>query len=143
MARASEQNIDKGISFPFRFGSSGGVKTSKLTHYDYSRIKESLHQIVLTFQKERIMNAEWGSTLRDNLFDIVGDETSMALMQHEMSKAIEKHEPRVLINDLKVFTVSDSDSTIMIEANVHIIKFVKDVDMQFGVTLPAELIGGM
>jgi hypothetical protein len=31
----------------------------------------------------------------------------------------------------------------MIEADIHIIKFVKDVNMIFEITLPAELIGGM
>ena len=141
--RDLDKNIDKGISFPFRFGSSGGVVKSKLTHSDFSRIRESLHQIILTFVKERRMRTEFGSTVNQYIFEITGDETSMAMMSHEMKKAIDKHEPRVIVNSVKVTTLDEDEALVQIELDIHIIKFVKDVNMTLEVNLPAELIGGI
>lgn len=143
MANANEQHIDKGISFPFRFGSSGGVRESKLTHTDYSRIIESIEQIIFTFKKERVMLAKAGSTLREYVFELDGDETTMSLMQHEMTKAIEEQEPRVLVNSVKVQVLDSDEGSIMVFLDLHIIQFVKDVELQLETTLPSELIGGI
>lgn len=143
MTNAREQHIYKGISFPFRFGSNGGVVTSKLNHYDTSRIKESIHQIVLTFLGERVMLPNFGSNLNDYVFEIAGDETSLALLQHEMKKAIELNDDRVVVNSLKVFNVDEDGGTVIIEADIHIVKFVKNVQMNFEINLPAQLLGGV
>lgn len=143
MTNAKERNIFKGISFPFRFGSSGGVATSELTHGDFSRIKESIHQIMMTFISERVMRGSFGSNTRDFLFEVQGDDTSVALLQHEIKKAIESNEDRVIVNSLRVYTGETAEGTIIIDADIHIIKFVKDVDFRFNVDLPSDSIGGM
>jgi uncharacterized protein len=130
----NSNNIYKGISFPFRFNSQGRVEKSELTHDDFSRIKESIIQILFTFKMERIMLTDFGST-RGAIFDPLDDMTDRALLKHEIQQAIEKYEDRVDVNNVEVYTDESKEGTLIVVLDLHIVKFVKDVSL----TLPMDL----
>lgn len=119
----------KGISFPFRFGSSGGVAKSILTHSDFSRIKESITQILFTYQNERVMNNLFGSP-RQYVFENLDDVTERALFRHEIVKAIETYEDRVEVIECRLYPDPTKEGTLIVSLDLHIIKFVKDVTLQ-------------
>jgi phage baseplate assembly protein W len=127
-------NVYKGISFPFRFNSQGRVERSQLTPSDFSRIRESIAQILLTFKNERIMNGEFGS-IRGAIFDPIEDITDVAILQSEVQTAIEENEDRVIVNDVRVYTEPGDTGKIVVDIDVHIIKFMKDAEL----TVPLEL----
>lgn len=128
-------NLYKGISFPFRFNSSGGVATSELSHTDFSRIEESIYQILFTEMKERIFKTEFGTKLKRQVFEVDGDITQIAILRHEIEKAIDTFEERVAVNDIRIYTVDEEEGKLFIELDVHIIKFMKDVTLQLSYNL--------
>lgn len=132
----NKDNIYKGISFPFRFNAHGRVEKSKLTHDDFSRISESITQIIFTFRMERIMNNEFGMT-RNAIFMVIDDITDQAILKHDITQAIELHEPRVLINDCTIYADPEKEGTLIVELDLHVIKFVKDISLQ----IPFEVNG--
>jgi len=73
-----------GISFPFRFDGRGGVATSTTSITDFSHIKESIMQIILTQVGERRMEPDFGSEVRDHLFTMVDDETDIAILKFKI-----------------------------------------------------------
>jgi phage baseplate assembly protein W len=124
----------KGISFPFRFNSRGGVQTSTLTPHDFSRIYESITQIVMTLKKERVMRVEFGTNAEYSIFESLEDATEVGILRHEVMKAIEEQEDRVRINDCLVSLVDEDDSKkVILTLDVHIIKFMRNeaVQIQF------------
>ncbi len=87
-----------GISFPFRVGNRGVVMTST-TIQDVSHIKESISQILLTGLGERVHQPEFGSDLASYVFFPV-DEGMYGLIDYEIRRALEKWEPRIIINNI-------------------------------------------
>lgn len=133
--------IYQGISFPFRFNSLGKVEKSKLTYDDFSRIKESIHQIIFTFQMERIMNTGFGVP-RMSIFQSLDDITDQAILKHEIRKAIERHEDRVEVKDIRVYTDEQNEGTLIVELDLHIIKFLKDVTIRVPLDTSVLSFGG-
>jgi phage baseplate assembly protein W len=130
-------NYFQGISFPFRFNGLGRVEKSKLTPDDFSRINESIQQIIFTAHLERIMNISFGMS-RDVVFSNMEDMTDQAILAHEIRLAIETFEPRVEINDINIYPDPNNEGTLIVDLNLHIIKFLKDVSMQ----VPIDTGGG-
>lgn len=126
----------KGISFPFRFGASGGVATSKLSYDDFSRIEESIRQIVFTTVGERIYKAEFGTELRHHMFEVNGDITDMAILGHKIKQALMRFEDRIEVLNVKVYTSPTEDSTMYIEVDAKIIKFQRTETFKIPVVLP-------
>lgn len=129
-------NTYKGVSFPFRFNSRGGVAMSELTHSDFSRIRESIHQILFTHYMERVMNLDFG-TDRGMLFYPTDDITELSIIQYKITEAIEKFEDRVEVNSCEVFADTENEGTVIVSLDLHIIKFVKDVQIVERYELPA------
>ena len=67
-----------GLSFPFRVGSKGRVVLSTTTDVDLTHIKESITQILLTQKGERVNEPEFGSGLKQMVFENF-DETVVYL----------------------------------------------------------------
>jgi phage baseplate assembly protein W len=121
----------KGISFPFRFNSKGGVATSELTPDDFSRIRESLEQIIFTRKNERIMLRDKGTKAADTLFENADDITELGILRHDVMKSIEEQEDRVLVNDVTVEPIDvDGEPKILVEIDAHIVKFMVDERFQ-------------
>jgi len=88
---------------------------------------------------ERIMNPQLG-TERGHVFDPMGDLTSHSVTRFNIIKAIEEQEPRVAVNDVLVYTEEGEEAMLVIEVDVHIIKYVKDVKVQ--ITIEKDFLNG-
>lgn len=122
-----------GISFPFRFDGRGRVATSTTSVTDFSHIKESIIQIILTQVGERRMELEFGSEVKDHVFSMLDDETDIAILKFHIQEAIEKYEKRVEINNIEVFHGEGvtGDGTWVVEIDFKVIKYLKNDIVRF------------
>lgn len=101
--------LGKGLRFPFAFQKrSGGAQVSTVTSMDHAHIHESILQILGTRPGERFMNPEFGSRLKDLVFE-PNDSVLKGLIRHYVIDAIEQWEKRVYVTDV-VF--DDSPETV-------------------------------
>lgn len=104
--------LGKGLRFPFAFARrSGGAQVSTVTSMDHAHIHESILQILGTRPGERLMNPEFGSRLKDLVFEPNG-QVLKGLIRHYVIDAIERWEKRVYVTD-----VSFDDSPETVDAN--------------------------
>lgn len=92
--------LGKGLRFPFAFQRrSGGAQVSTVTSMDHAHIHESILQILGTRPGERFMNPEFGSHIRDLVFE-PNDSVLKGLLRHYIIDAIERWEKRVYVTDV-------------------------------------------
>ncbi len=92
--------LGTGLKFPFRFNSrSGGADVSTSTSQEHEHIRESILQILGTRPGERFMNPEFGSKLKDLVFE-QNDSVLMGLIRHHVKEAIGRWEKRVIVTDV-------------------------------------------
>ncbi len=104
--------LGKGLRFPFAFARrSGGAQVSTVTSTEHAHIHESILQILGTRPGERFMNPEFGSRLKDLVFE-PNDSVLKGLIRHYVIDAIERWEKRVYVTD-----VSFDDSPEAVDAN--------------------------
>lgn len=104
--------LGKGLRFPFAFQKrSGGAQVSTVTSMDHAHIHESILQILGTRPGERFMNPEFGSRLKDLVFE-PNDSVLKGLIRHYVIDAIERWEKRVYVTD-----VAFDDSPETVDAN--------------------------
>lgn len=124
-----------GVSFPFRFDSSGATSTSTLSPDDPSLISESLKQLWFTRKKERIMEPDTGTEVPSHLFENIGDVTDQAILKYELIKAARKYEKRVDILDISFEEVADQESTYIIHVDCRIIKYNQETTLDITANL--------
>ncbi len=101
--------LGKGLRFPFAFQKrSGGAQVSTVTSMDHAHIHESILQILGTRPGERFMNPEFGSRLKDLVFE-PNDSVLKGLIRHYVIDAVERWEKRVYVTDV---TFDDSPETV-------------------------------
>jgi phage baseplate assembly protein W len=66
-------------------------------------IKESLKNLILTEQGERMFQPTIGGTIRRSLFDQL-DEITVTRLRSSVEMTIKNHEPRVVFRDISVVT---------------------------------------
>ena len=92
--------LGKGLRFPFAFAKrSGGAQVSTVTSMDHAHIHESILQILGTRPGERFMNPEFGSHVKDLVFE-PNDRVLRGLLRHYIIDAIERWEKRVYVTDV-------------------------------------------
>jgi len=67
---------------------------------DASAIKQAIVNLLLTNKGEKLFNPEYGSDIRSYLFEPL-DYGTAAQIQRNISYSVNKHEPRVQIEDLR------------------------------------------
>jgi phage baseplate assembly protein W len=134
--------LGKGLRFPFAFQKrSGGAQVSTVTSLDHAHIHESILQILGTRPGERLMNPEFGSRLKDLVFE-PNDFVFKGLIRRYVIDAIERWETRVYVTDV---TFDDSPETV--DANtipVRISYRVIDTQVEGNLVWPfcrEELVG--
>lgn len=134
--------LGKGLRFPFAFQKrSGGAQVSTVTSLDHAHIHESILQILGTRPGERLMNPEFGSRLKDLVFE-PNDFVFKGLIRHYVIDAIERWEKRVYVTD-----VSFDDTPETVDANtipVRISYRVIDTQVEGNLVWPfcrEELVG--
>ena len=75
---------------------TGDVVVSK----DASAIKKAIVNLLLTNKSENLFNPEYGSDIRAYLFEPL-DYGTAAQIQRNIAYSVNKHEPRVQIEDLR------------------------------------------
>ena len=109
--------LGRGLKFPFRFHRrSGGTEVSVATSQEHAHIQESILQILGTRPGERFMNPEFGSRLKDLVFE-QNDAVLKGLVRHHVIAAIRRWEKRVRVTD-----VSFDDSAANIDRNVLLVR---------------------
>jgi len=90
-----------GLKFPFRFSDRTGIP---MASSDLDRINESIIQILETRPGERLMRPDFGSRVRDLVFE-QNDAVLKALLRFHINDAIKRWERRIVVNDIS-FDVS-------------------------------------
>ncbi|MBI5788695.1 MAG: GPW/gp25 family protein [Candidatus Schekmanbacteria bacterium] len=93
--------LGKGIKFPFQFNVIGGTETSVAVSEKYEHINESLQQILATSPGERVMLPEFGSRLRELLFE-PNNAVLKTLARVYVIDAIKRWEKRVTVKEVYV-----------------------------------------
>ena len=100
--------LGRGIRFPFRFSErTGGAEESS----DLDRIRGSILQILETRPGERLMRPEFGSRVKDLVFE-QNDAVLKGLLRFHITDAIKRWEKRVTVTN-----VSFDDSSETTDAN--------------------------
>ncbi len=100
--------LGRGIHFPFRSSErTGGTEESS----DLDRIRESILQILETRPGERLMRPEFGSRVKDLVFE-QNDAVLKGLLRFHITDAIKRWEKRVTVTN-----VSFDDSSETTDAN--------------------------
>ena len=88
--------LGQGLRFPFRFSErTGGTEGSS----DLDRIRESILQILETRPGERFMRPEFGSRVRDLVFE-QNDALLKGLLRFRITDAIKRWEKRVAVTNV-------------------------------------------
>lgn len=88
--------LGRGIRFPFRFSErTGGTEESS----DLDRIRESILQILETRPGERLMRPEFGSRVKDLVFE-QNDAVLKGLLRFHITDAIRRWEKRVTVTNV-------------------------------------------
>lgn len=108
--------LGKGLKFPFQFHRrSGGARISTATSLEHAHIHESILQILGTRPGERFMNPEFGSRLKDLVFE-QNDTILKGLVRHHVIDAIRRWEKRVTVTH-----VSFDESPATVDQNVLLV----------------------
>ena len=113
----------KGISFPFRFNSSGGVTTSTTSPEDLSHIEESVEQIIRTKMYERIMELDFYCDVDPSLFENMEDATNQGLLAFNIREALNKNDDRIDVEDVK-FELDEEGSIVNALVTVFVEKYL-------------------
>ena len=90
-------HLGRGLGFPFRFSErTGGTEESS----DLEHIRESILQILGTRPGERFMRPEFGSRVKDLVFE-QNDAVLKALVRHYVVDAIQRWEKRVAVTGVE------------------------------------------
>ena len=82
---------------------------------DLYSIKQHILNILTTKKKSLLFHSDFGSNIENYLFEIMDDETSFGLL-NEVVRAIERFEPRVLIDYSKSQVIQEPEEhTLWIE----------------------------
>lgn len=87
----------RGFAFPFRIDAAGGVSRAE----GDEKLKQNIAHLLLTGLGERVMRRDYGGGLRQLLHD-PNNEALLAIIQHQVAKAIGRLEQRVLLQRLEV-----------------------------------------
>jgi len=88
--------LGQGLRFPFRFSErTGGTEESS----EHDRIRESILQILETRPGERLMRPEFGTRVKDLVFE-ENDAVLKGLLRFHITDAIKRWEKRVVVTNV-------------------------------------------
>lgn len=124
-------NIYKGVSFPFRFNSRGGVETSVLSPTDYSRVKESIKSIITTRAGERFMLPTYGNNVHHYLFENLDDVSEQAELADAIRDALELNDERITVVDISFSQNEDGQVVIASQVNITRLQINQTITVVF------------
>lgn len=104
----------KGISFPFRISSQGGVVMTTTDYNNPTHIEESIKQILGTNYLERVMQPEVYSSVSSALFE-PNDSSLLNLLKTRIVEDLERLDSRITIDDdgIEVYSKEVEGVTIL------------------------------
>lgn len=106
----------QGLSFPPRVGADGRLTWS----VGEANVRESLRLILLTEPSERLLREAFGCGLRRFLFE-PNTLATRQLIRERILRAIERWEPRVRVDDVRVEANPDDERLIDISITYRLI----------------------
>lgn len=101
-----DQNPVKGIEFPVRSTSTGGIFSR---NFNEQSVKDGLIQLIMTQRGERPMRYDYGTDVRGSVFAPM-DSLLVSNLESSIRNAIDRYEPRVVIRDLQVISDEQNSS---------------------------------
>jgi uncharacterized protein len=106
----SEEFVGRGIAFPLRIDSTGGLAV-----VDREReVQEAIRLILATAQGERPMRPEFGCRIHDYIF-ASPDLATRGRIAYEVSESLRRWEPRINVHDVDVNPDPDERTTLYID----------------------------
>lgn len=81
---------------------------------DENSLMQNVYSILLTNLGERLYDDEFGSTLEESVFDIIGDLNGESKLLNQCVTLINKYEPRVVVVEDKSYVAINEDNTVVI-----------------------------
>lgn len=103
----------KGISFPFRISSQGGVVMTTTDYNNPTHIEESIKQILGTNYLERVMQPDIYSRVSLALFE-PNDSSLINLLKTRIVEDLERLDSRIVINEGGVELFSEENDGVSI-----------------------------
>ena len=111
--------LGKGLRFPFGFTRrSGGAQISATTSAEHAHIHESILQILGTRPGERFIRPEFGSRLKDLVFE-PNDAVLKGLVRHYVLEAIERWEKRVVLTGVSFDETPETIDQNLLLVRIH------------------------
>lgn len=114
----SKSFIGTGWKFPVSVDPSTGRIQSSSMEED---IREAIEIILGTAKGERIMRKDFGSRIKDFVFESP-DATTLNLLKREVKIALSEWEPRITDLEVDVFKDPDEQTKLVIEINYRVRK---------------------
>ncbi|WP_411139848.1 GPW/gp25 family protein [Streptomyces sp. x-80] len=107
--------IGRGWAFPLGVSPSGGVAMAEGS----ADVEQAIRLILGTEPGERPMRPEYGCAIRDRVFGSFDASTSGAIA-HEVRRALERWEPRIVVDDVSVIQAADHQEVLDIQIGYHL-----------------------
>ena len=101
------QFIGSGWAFPVGVNARGGIELARRER----ELEQAMQLILCTYPGERPMRPEFGSRVRDYVFSSV-DGVTVSRLIAEVRSALERWEPRVIVNGITVHP-SPADTSLL------------------------------
>lgn len=124
--------LTRGFSIPFRIDTAGGGVAIQSDHAE--KLKENIIHILMTGIGERPMRREYGGGIKQLVND-PNNDALRSVVQHQISKAIIKNEPRVILQGVSVI---QEEGTLFAKLNY----LVRQTQVSQNLTVPIG-IGGI
>jgi phage baseplate assembly protein W len=112
--RDFQKNTAIGVSLPFN---AGGVFNSVYSTVD--QLKYNIINLVLTSQGERVENPDFGTTLKNQLFNPIND-ASLEDIKNSISTSVAKYIPNIAVKTIDIIPDLD-DNTLNITIKYEIL----------------------
>ena len=104
-----------GWAFPVGVDSTGRIALAD----GEQSIEQAIQLILRTYPGERPMRWEFGSRLRDHIFDGTGGDTA-AQIRADVLGALLRWEPRITVSEVEVVPDQDQPSTLYIDIHYFV-----------------------
>ncbi|MEU2834783.1 GPW/gp25 family protein [Streptomyces lavendulae] len=107
--------IGRGWAYPLGVSPSGGVAMAEGS----SDVEQAIRLILGTEPGERPMRPEFGCAIRDRVFGSFDASTSGAIA-HEVRRALERWEPRIVVDDVHVAQAAEHQEVLEISVGYRL-----------------------
>lgn len=111
--------LGKGLGFPPTFKKSASAGGDIVMVEGALDIQQSLQILLSTRPGERVLQPDFGCNLDTMLFEPL-TLSLLSLMQDTVKTAIIRHEPRIIVNDVRIDASDQLEGTVMIQVDYTI-----------------------